>query len=391
MDLCNEQNCCGCGMCEKKCPKQAIEIKENENGFWYPYIDKKKCIECGICKKQCKFQQLQINNQEMQKTIMCYAAQNENRSEEKRSASGGVFFAIAKNFIENGGWVCGAIMEIKNNKTRVYHIISNQLEDIKKMQGSKYIQSDIREIIEKIKNKISQNNKVLFCGTPCQNSAIKGIIGNNQNLFLMDIICHGVPSQKMFNDYLNTTFGKKDILCEFVFRDKTFKGKFVIRKVLINRGKKKIVYRPAHLESYYNLFLRSLIYRDCCYNCPFASEKRITDITIGDYWGIEKLHKEISAEKNNKAWSCVLVNTKQGMELIDRYAKNIKLIETNFENIKNGNGQLNKPSECDQNIRKAIFTKYRKNGYKEIDKMYKKEIGILKYKMLSIRYKFLKY
>ena len=92
------------------------------------------------------------------------------------------------------------------------------------------------------------------------------------------------------------------------------------------------------LLSNYNLFLRSLIYRDCCYDCPFASEKRITDITIGDYWGIEKFHKEISAEKNNKAWSCVLVNTKQGMELIDRYAKNIKLIETDFENIKIGSG-----------------------------------------------------
>ena len=395
MNLCNSNNCCGCGLCELVCPKKAIKLKEVEYGFVYPNIDESKCINCGLCKRMCSFQQFLDSDNGLNTPIKCYAAQNSNEEEEKNSASGGVFFAIAKRFIEDGGLVCGAVMDINENKVNVHHIISNKIEDLKRMQGSKYLQSDIIDVINDIDIKIKNGKKILFCGTPCQNATIKQKVENNKNLFLIDIICHGVPSQKMFNDYLNINLRKNDKLCEFVFRDKTFKKGFVARKTIIHKRKKREIYKPAYLSSYYDLFLKSFIYRENCYNCPFAKDKRIADITVGDYWGIEKYHcKEEIKDKDTervRAWSCILVNTEKGKKILQKYAEDLKLILTELENIKSGNGQLNRPSNCNKDIRKNIFSVYSKKGYANIEKIYKKNIGRLKYAILSIRYKLFKY
>lgn len=397
MNLCSDNNCCGCGLCASICPKKAIKLKENEDGFIYPYIDDDKCINCGLCKKSCIYQKVLSSDEELKIPIKCYAAQNKNKEEEKKSASGGVFYAIAKKVIENDGYVCGAIMDINSNKVSVHHILSNKIDDIKKMQGSKYVQSNIKNIINEVDNKIKNNNIVLFCGTPCQTAAIRQRVGDNDKLFLIDIICHGVPSQKMFNDYLKLKIKDRDKLCEFIFRDKTKKRAKALSYSYsyIHNGKRKSVYRPAHLESYYELFLESLIYRNNCYNCPFAKEKRVSDITIGDYWGIEKYHSKEELEDKDigkmRAWSCILVNTKKGEEMIKKYADNLNLLSTKLEDIKRGNSQLNKPSSCDENIRKKYISTYNKKGYKYVDKIYKNNVGKLKYIILLMRYKIFKY
>lgn len=358
-------------------------MRENEEGFVIPEIDSSKCINCGLCNKKCI-----INSKnDSSRAIQCYASRNKNTLDAKRSTSGGIFYALAKSFINKGGLVCGAVMNIENNNIVVKHIISNNEVDLMKMQGSKYVQSDISEALIKCKEMIDKGKKVLFCGTPCQNAAIRAKVGNNEGLYLIDLICHGVPSQKMFNDYIKHTLKNKDVLVEYVFRDKTFKNGYISRKTVLRNNIKKVKYKPSHLDSFYHLFLRSYNHRKGCYTCKFAKPERVSDITIGDFWGIEKVYTDISNKEN--AWSCILVNTSKGKEIIDKYGDNLILKDAKFSDIASSNMQLNCSSNCPKE-RKEIMDIYSSKGYKYVEKYFKKKIGKVKYYGLSIRFRMLK-
>ncbi len=387
MELCNEKNCCGCGLCVTICPKKAITLKENQDGYIYPIIDQSKCINCGLCKKKCIFQ----SESNFSKPILCLAGQNSNIDEEKRSASGGIFYAIGKRFIEKGGWVCGAVLDTKGRKADIHHIVSNDLNDLKRMQGSKYVQSDISNIINTVHKLINSNNKVLFCGTPCQNAAIRKKIGDSEKLFLIDIICHGVPSLKMFNDFLNTKLNKNEVLDNYIFRDKTYGKGYVSRKSILKGGRIKKIYKPAHLESFYHLFLKSYIFRNNCYECPFAKSERVSDITIGDYWGIEKYYNiENNSINLQRSCSCILINTDLGKKMFYEYGKDIDTVQAKLEEIRKANVQLNHPSKYSRD-REEILEVYRNNGYKAVENYYRKRIGRVKYWLLTIRYALFKY
>ena len=380
-NIVNEKDkCCGCGLCAIKCPKNAIEMREDEFGFVYPYINQDKCINCGICKKVCAYNNDSVENKFEKKV---YGAVSKDDKILNSTASGGVFTSIATEFIKQNGVVFGCSLEKENNKFIVKHIKVDNLDDLEKLKGSKYVQSDITNIFKEIKDCLKDNKKVLFSGTPCQVAAIKKFTNNPDNLFTIDIICHGVPSNKMFNDYIEYENKKKNIIIEdFKFRDKS-KGWGLNYSYIF--GNKKIV-KPSFKSSYYQLFLDSKIYRENCYSCPYANENRISDITIGDYWGIEKEHPELTNKIDFlKGVSCIIVNTEKGLKMIDSYNQNLTKYNSNFEKVKMHNNQLNKPSHIN-NDRNIILDKYKKYGFKEVNNYYWKK-SLIKIAIKNIYYK----
>lgn len=175
----NKGKCCGCGLCTTVCKKNAIVMKEDSKGFIYPEINEELCIQCGMCTKICSYNSEEIFNT----PIESYAALTKNKRVLSKSASGGVFATIAEQFIKSGGWVCGSVMEFKKGIATCYHRVTNKLNDIEKMQGSKYVQSDITDALPEIKQLISKKEKILFCGTPCQVSAVKKMAADYDELY----------------------------------------------------------------------------------------------------------------------------------------------------------------------------------------------------------------
>lgn len=366
----DKKDCCACGACLSICPKHAIKMVSDEYGFLYPQINKEKCIKCRMCIKTCAFQNSNLDNE----PLIVYAAQN-NSSDLKQSASGGVFVDIAKNILQKGGVVYGASMELINGKLEVQHIAVNNMDELIKLQGSKYVQSYTGKIYKDVREKLNNKKLVLFSGTPCQIDGLMLYLGKKyDNLITVDIICHGVPNNRMFQDYIRLLEKKyNDRLTDFKFRNKD-KGWGLTAKVYTSKGDTFTI--PSMQSSYYYMFLKSYIYRDSCYSCKYACKNRCADITIGDYWGIEKVHPEIFKDNIYKMYykdgiSCIIVNTMNGKEFLTKYQKNLNLIVSKFEYISKYNNQLNYSSNCNQYMRNKILYLYNKRGYRDIDMIYK--------------------
>lgn len=375
----DKKYCCACGACLNICPKQAISMQKDEYGFLYPQIDESKCIKCGLCLKTCAFQNSELKNI----PIKTYAAQSDN-TDLKESASGGIFASIAINVLREGGVVYGAAMEIENDKLTVRHIAVENDADLIKLQGSKYVQSSTEKIYQDIKKKLNDNRLVLFSGTPCQVDGLNSYLGKTyDNLITIDIICHGVPNNQMFQDYIVLLEEKyKDKIIDFKFRDKT-KGWGLTAKGYTAKGYTAII--PANVSSYYYMFLKSYIYRDSCYRCKYACKNRCGDITIGDYWGIEKAHPEVLKVNEygldyKNGISCLIVNTEQGAKVLEKYKSGLRLLDSAFEKASNENGQLNHPSNLNTEKRLNLLSEYKKQGYIRIEKGFKniKNINLLK-------------
>lgn len=368
----SKKDCCGCMACYNVCPKNAIIIQEDEYGFKYPKIDANKCVNCGLCIKTCPLRQVSdLNN-----PIVCYAAVTDKEEILMNCASGGIFTSIAKAFIEQYGIVYGCVMKLNNNNSNVYHTRVQTLEDLFEISGSKYVQSDINFTYRDVKNDLRNGRKVLFSGTPCQIDGLKRYLGNqnSDNLILVDIICHGVPGNRMFSDYIEFLgqkyYGK---ISEFKFRDKIqgwgLKGSYTLD------GEKRVL--DSMKSSYYQLFLGGDVYRDSCYYCKYATELRCSDITLGDYWGIENVHPEFLSDKGGtidekKGVSCVLINTIKGKKIWEQIlCKYINKIESGYEEIKTTNQQLKHPSMTGSN-RDKILNIYKNKGYADVDRYWNK-------------------
>ena len=385
----DKSQCCGCGVCEKICPKNAITMCEDVEGFVYPVIDEEKCVECGLCLKKCAFNARKTCENIYQDTEKwAYAGRLLNEAVEKESASGGIFAGAAYRFMKDGGWVCGSVADFEDNKAWIHHIISQNPQDIRRMQGSKYVQSDISGILEPLKKILGEGGQVLFCGTPCQVDAIRKYTGNPESLYTIDIICHGVPSQKMFNDYLQVTTKASEKIISFLFRDKRHGKGYVSSKTVESKKKQRTIYRPAHLISFYHYFLKSIIARENCYSCPYTMEHRVSDMTIGDYWGILKRHPELVEEGEYK-WSCILANTSKGKKLLEMFQTDLKLVPSTYEKIAMANEQLKHPSQKHV-MRNEVLQSYVEGGYQEVEKRFRKRLGI-KYYYLMIRNILFKY
>lgn len=376
-------NCCGCGACLNICPKDAITMEKDEYGSLYPKINKEKCIECGACMKVCAYQ----SNTALLNTKQTFVAVSKDENLLKKSTSGGIFASFAKEVLNDNGVVFGCSMEYKNNRLSPEHIMVDNINDLQKLQGSKYVQSNIGNTYKQVKENLDKGKVVLFSGTPCQVDGLNGFLKNKtyENLLTMDLICHGVPSSVVFKDYIRLLEKKNAIkITNFNFRDKNngwdLKGSF--EYISKNNIKiKKIL--PLQLSSYYKLFFDSVIYRENCYSCKYASENRPSDITIGDFWGIQKEHPELLVNNGGKispekGVSCILLNSEKGVRFIEKYGHNITLHKSEFEKVQKHNHQLKKPSLKHAN-RQIVLDIYKNEGYKAVDKCYYKNLGLKKY------------
>lgn len=378
----DKKDCCGCGSCMNICPISAITMKKDELGFMYPHIDERLCIKCKSCKKVCGYQ----SPPPMKPPAQVYAAAlHNNWPLLQNSASGGVFSALAINILKEGGIVYGVALPYKQDKLESLHIRVNTINDLKLLQGSKYMQSLVGNTYQQVRTDILSGCKVLFSGTPCQIAGLKEFLGKDyDNLLTAEIICHGVPSAQLFQDFISNQEKKYNAkVCSFSFRDKS-KGQGMMSNMEIctEDGRTKNIIRNGKTVSYFSLFLKSLLYRESCYICPFAKKERCSDLTLGDYWGFHKEYPEAHKKwnlVNSNGVSCLLVNSAKGSLYLKTYGFNLTLMPTEFDTIAKHNEQLIRPSSYNVQ-RNEVVSIYQKQGYIGIEtyfyKNFKKEIFI---------------
>lgn len=373
-----EKKCYGCSLCAKICPKKAIQMRKNEEGFLVPIIDKEKCINCGLCEKKCIYLNSKEKN-EITNEDKFYFAYRKETDKYKTYNSSGIFTFLAKKFIENEDEVCGCIW---NDNLEAIHKLSNDEECVKKMSYSKYVQSDIQNIYEEIRIKL-KTKKVLFSGTPCQVAAINNYLNKNElkNLYTIAIVCHGTPSPLVWESYkkdLEKKFNSKMVDANF-----RYKGKYgwisPYTKYTFENGK-ELIRLSFTDDDYVITFGEDVLHRNSCYNCKYKGSNSNADIVIGDYWGCSN---NVLKQSSNKGVNSIICHTSKGKELLTMLKEDFIVGDTTFDNITRENKPMKQP--VIYNIkREKFFTNFKKNN----------SIGVLyesrknkKYKIKSFLYR----
>ncbi len=335
--ICNNNNCTGCSACVNICPKQALSLRQDENGFFKPYLDKDKCIDCNLCENTCPLNGIKSENYTEPKLYVF----NNFSSEAKLSATAGGFQIIAKNFIQKKGKVVGAAW---GENWRCEHIIVDNLDDLKKLYKSKYLQSYLGDIFKRIKNELNNGTKILFSGLPCQIAGLKSYLKKDyENLFIIDILCNNAPSYGHFKKFLDDNFGIeniKDIDFRYKAPDEETTKKMVL-KISLNNGEEFLneIWTDG---SYYQTFVNRMLAGEHCENCHFAKFPRLGDITLGDIFGAERIDSRFVGLKSES----VLVNSKKGEELFKIINDNVdEIIEIPIDILKSMHPALEKKWE----------------------------------------------
>ncbi len=324
------KNCCGCAKCESICPTNAITM-QFKNGHYYPVINKDLCIDCKKCVKECNFT---LTNNNL--PLSSYAVKH-NKAVRLQSSSGGAFTALSDYILQNGGKAYGADFD---ENMHLCHTVADTTNKRDRMRGTKYIQSDMTGVYKQIKADLKENSPVLFVGTPCQVNAVKTFVGENENLFTADLICHGVPSPELWEKYIRfveQSCGKK--VSYFSFRNKDIAWRSYSGRITFADG--SVISDTNLSNAYIELFRYDLSLREACTACPFTSLSRVGDITLGDFWGIENVLPKID---DNKGVSAVLINTEKGNKLFEAVKSNLEAFEVSAEQIAKRQPNLEKPS-----------------------------------------------
>lgn len=373
MKICDEDKCTSCYACYNICPKKCIEMKEDNYGFIRPNINYNICIKCNLCKKICPA----INEIENNIPKIAYAAWANEEIERMSSTSGGAASVFSRYILESNGVVFGAAL---SNKI-VRHIKIDSIHGLIELKGSKYVQSKIENTYEEAKTELDNKKRVLFIGTPCQIAGLKQYSQKDyDNLFTIDIICHGTPSQRFLIDYIKENLKIKDF-DKISFRDN--RGYYF----KLMKEDKVLCDLNMNQSLYYMGFMQGILCNSACYECKYANNKRISDVTIGDFWGLGT-EKEFKHDKSNGV-SVILINTEKGLNLVNDCKEKMFLEERNVLEAINGNSQLTHPSSKHKNY--ELFRKvYKKNGFsKAIHKSLWKEINIQKIKNVIKKNKFI--
>lgn len=309
IDIKNKQDCCGCSACAQRCPKQCISMIEDEEGFLYPKVDTANCIDCHLCEKVCPI----INQDEPRTPQNVYAAKNPNETIRMNSSSGGIFTILAEQIINSEGVVFGACWDDEWN---IKHDYAECIDDLVKFRSSKYLQSVIGDTYIKTEQFLKAGRKVMFTGTPCQIAGLKHFLRKEyDNLLAVEVICHSVPSPGVWQQYLTEklqTIGwNKSDIRHISFRSKAtgWKG----YSFMIENKDGNVFSELGSKNAFMRGFLANLYTRPSCQKCPAKQLKSGSDITLGDFWGINSLMPEID---DDKGISVVIVNTEKGRKVI---------------------------------------------------------------------------
>ncbi len=351
-------DCVGCGACANVCPENCLNMIADKNGFLHPEIKKDACVNCQACEKVCPI----INkNQKAEESIPVYAVYSKNDNVRISSSSGGLFYTIAKYIIENGGIVYGAALD---ENLYLSHKGVESIEDLYILQGSKYIQSDIKFCFREIKTHLDTKRPVLFCGTPCQADGLLCYLKKPyENLFILDFICHGVPSPKAWQEYINyqeKAFSSK--ASSAYFRDKS-KGWSLFSSKLKFENQKE--YSNIHYnDAFMKAFLQNVSLRKSCYNCKFKTVNRNSDITMGDLWGIKNILPDIT---DDKGVSVVFIQSEKGKCLFEQINKSLWIQEISFDSAIASNSAMTK-SVYEHNFRDYFFKNLGKQSFERLVK-----------------------
>lgn len=304
-----KHQCCGCGACVQCCPKRCITMQPDEQGFLYPHIDIDSCVNCGFCEKVCPI----LNNKNNREPLATYAAINPNEEIRIKSSSGGIFTPIAEHILVNGGVVFGAKF---NEKWEVVHDFTESIDGLEAFRGSKYVQSVIGESYRKAELFLKQGRTVLFSGTPCQISGLKRYLQKDyNNLYTVDVVCHGVPSPFVWKQYINN---KRLVSVNFRNKQLGWKNFSLMLSDDVCQSHRENIYMRG--------FLNNLTLRQSCFRCKAKSGSSGSDLVIADYWGVNGIHPELD---DDKGVSLVLIYTKRGQKLLDML--NLFLQKSNYQ------------------------------------------------------------
>lgn len=334
IEIKNKKDCCGCEACVQACAKQCISFQQDSQGFFYPVVDKDNCVNCGLCDKVCPI--INVKNYHLPQTTPVYAAYNNNDEQRKTSSSGGIFELLAKNIINKKGVVFGAFFDEEWN---VVHGYAEDAEHLEALKRSKYVQSRIGESFKLTKKFLHEGRMVLFVGTPCQISGLKHYLRKEyDNLITVDVVCHGVPSPSIWKKYLseirreirlsyNLESENNVSITNISFRDKIeswrrfhFSFTYQLKKNGIDaigpdsifETKSQYIWENDYMQS----FLKDYANRPSCFDCKFRDGKCRSDLTLADFWGIQRLSKneDLIGEKGT---SLVMVHTSKGREIFE--------------------------------------------------------------------------
>ena len=310
IQIINKKDCCGCTACAQICPKQCIAMMPDSEGFCYPKINETICVKCGLCEKVCPM----LKSQNMQGQVHAWAAYCKEDKIRLASSSGGIFSLLAEEILEEGGVVFGAAFD---GQMMVHHVAVESVRDLERLRGSKYLQSRIENSYADVKAYLAADRKVLFSGTACQIAGLLHFLGRPyEKLWTVDVLCHGVPTPTLWKNYLseqNRAF--KMPVRQISFRDKPQGWKKYQMAWKVEGG--EIYRQPASRNPYMRLFLSNICLRPSCYDCHFKGFPRVSDLTLGDCWGVEQHSPEMDDDKGT---SVVIVNTEKGNTLREKIA-----------------------------------------------------------------------
>lgn len=341
ISILKKEKCCGCHSCYNICPKKAITMVKDSEGFLYPKVSENMCINCGKCIQSCPGIKIPDMNT-FDKAYACYAKREE---EHLSSSSGGFFAVLAREILKENGIVCGAAFD---DSVKVKHIITDNISDLEKIKKTKYVQSTIGQTYSQIKGVLKTGRKVLFSGTPCQVAGLKLYLGQDYvNLICIDLICHGVPSPEVFARYILEKGGEHKVIA-MSFRNKHPGKRSRTLDYWLDNGEK--ISESYEESPYIKGFIQNLYVRPSCFQCKYKGIERCSDITIGDFLGIDEFHPGFS---DNKGTSAIILHSEKGIQMFEKIKDQVAYVKTSSQEVGAWNPCLYKP--VDKNSRRKDF------------------------------------